>query len=72
MDEQNKMRGADNNNAHFHYMRGNKFRDEGNFSDAIAEYTHAIESNPGYVEACYSRGTVFSDRVLWTGRCEDS
>ena len=48
------------------YLRqGDTYYDQGQFVEAIAEYTKAIERNPNLVAAYTHRGAVYNARAEW-------
>ena len=49
-------------NPHFDHLRkGDSYADKGNWNEAIAEYTKAIELKPDFVEAYNNRASVYTD-----------
>ena len=48
------------------YLRqGDTYYDQGQFIEAIAEYTKAIEHNPSLATAYTRRGAVYNARAEW-------
>jgi len=45
--------------AQEYYNRGNIYGKQGNLTQAISDYTKAIEINPKYTEAYYNRGNTY-------------
>ena len=45
-----------------HYNRGVELQEEGNYEQAILEYTNAIELDPNFADAYYNRGIAYKNK----------
>jgi len=54
-----------------HYKRGEDLRNEGNFTDAVKEYTSAIQIDPDFIDAYLYRGISYKYTVGWSHSIPD-
>ena len=57
--------------AQEYYNRGNIYGKQGNLTQAISDYTKAIEINPKYTEAYYNRGNTYEKQGNLTQAISD-
>ena len=57
--------------AQEYYNRGNIYGKQGNLTQAISDYTKAIEVNPNYTEAYYNRGNTYEKQGNLTQAISD-